>query len=190
MLGRVECSKGRGKSTDIDEDDAAAGINSDDAEASTVIEADDDDEDDGTEWKTDMSSEAVARRQREQLTSAAASLIQGPAVRCLTILLSFVSFHPVANSVVQSGICHNTISLRESIFSEADMGCSADFHLCTLQNLPCYHIRLARVSGLLLCLACSPSSGLVRLLRIETFDNLLRIETFDNMSMHAGACCD
>lgn len=41
----------------------------------------DEDEDDGTEWKTDMSAEAVARRQREQLTHAAASLVQGPAVR-------------------------------------------------------------------------------------------------------------
>lgn len=70
------CSKERSKS--VDENDV--GSNSDDAEANTNVDAGDEDEDDGTEWKTDMSAEAVARRQREQLTHAAASLVQGPAV--------------------------------------------------------------------------------------------------------------
>lgn len=72
------CSKDR-KSQD-DQDDGAAGSNSDDADTNTNVRDGDEDEDDGTEWKTDMSAEAVARRQREQLTQAAASLIQGPAV--------------------------------------------------------------------------------------------------------------
>jgi hypothetical protein len=43
----------------------------------------DGDESDGggdANWKTDMSEAAVARRQREQLTAAAASLVQAPAV--------------------------------------------------------------------------------------------------------------
>lgn len=63
--------------------DDAAGSNSDDAEANTNVEGGGEDEDDGTEWKTDMSAEAVARRQQEQLTHAAASLIQPIAVRFL-----------------------------------------------------------------------------------------------------------
>jgi hypothetical protein len=37
--------------------------------------------DDDTEWQTDMSADAVARRHRAQLTAAAASLVQCPEVR-------------------------------------------------------------------------------------------------------------
>lgn len=78
----VVCSKDR-KSQDLDD---GAGSNSDGAEANTNVNGGDDGEDDGTEWKTDMSAAAVARRQAEQLTHAAASLVQGPAVCCLTTL--------------------------------------------------------------------------------------------------------
>jgi eIF4-gamma/eIF5/eIF2-epsilon len=49
-----------------------------DAGSGDVDDADGEEEDDGgTEWKTDISADAVARRQREQLTLAAAALVQG-----------------------------------------------------------------------------------------------------------------
>jgi translation initiation factor 5 len=71
----VVCSK----SSEVKDDDAG-GSNSEDADE-TQIKGDDEEEDDGTEWKTDLSADAIARRQREQLTSAAAALVQGPPVR-------------------------------------------------------------------------------------------------------------
>ena len=61
---------GSGSDDKADDHDSGEHDNADD---------DEDDEDDTTEWKTDMSEAAVARRQREQLTAAAASLVQGPA---------------------------------------------------------------------------------------------------------------
>ena len=95
------CSKDR-KSQDEDD---PAGSNSDDAEANTNVDSGDEDEDDGTEWKTDMSAEAVARRQAEQLTQAAASLVQGPAVRFLdTCLLLNIRGMSACTSSVRSVI--------------------------------------------------------------------------------------
>lgn len=60
--------------------EADSGDNGSDTKADDVngSEEEDEDFDDGTEWKTDMSAAAIEKRQREQLSAAAASLVQGP----------------------------------------------------------------------------------------------------------------
>lgn len=63
--------KEKSKSLSVKDDDGKGDSNSDDPDA------EDDDEEDDTEWKTDLSADAIARRKQQQLTSAAAALVQG-----------------------------------------------------------------------------------------------------------------
>ena len=74
MRGCRDGSKKKSSSKGSDEDEGGDDGDAEEVEAEAV-DADDDDNDD-TVWKTDMSEDAVRKRQMEQLTAATAALVQ------------------------------------------------------------------------------------------------------------------
>lgn len=75
----LEVMSGCSKSLSAKDDDGKGDSNSEDGQGE-----EDDDEEDETEWQTDLSADAIARRKQQQLTSAAAALVQGGEVRYCT----------------------------------------------------------------------------------------------------------